>query len=122
MGYRSDVTIAFYARHNPAEQYPLLKLWFDENYPKHDFCEVEYRPEQGAIIVWYQAVKWYDGYPEVEATAAAIEKFVGTFNAHEDEGWAYESVRVGEETTDIEEHQSTYHDYKLGVSRTIHFD
>lgn len=120
MGYRSDVTIAFYARQDKQKNFPLLKLWFDENYPKLDFGEVEEGHDY--IVVRYEGVKWYEGYADVDNVGRAVDLFAATFNVNEKDDFAYETVRVGEELTDIEEHASAYTDYRLGVSRTIHFD
>lgn len=120
MGYRSDVTIAFYVREDKQKNFPLLKLWFDENYPKLDFGEVD---EGGdCIAVWYTSVKWYDGYEDVQRVGDAVTNFQEAFNTNENTAFAYETIRVGEETSDIEWDGSAYHDYRLGVDRTIRFD
>jgi hypothetical protein len=120
MGYRSDVAISFYTRNEREKNFPLLKLWFDENYPKLDFGEVEVGSDY--INVWYTDVKWYDGYHDVDAVGRAVDKFRETFNTDEDNAFAYETIRVGEETSDIESDASPYHDYRLGVNRTIRFE
>lgn len=120
MGYRSDVTISFYTRNEREKNFPLLKLWFDENYPKLDFGEVDVGSDY--INVWYTDVKWYDGYKDVDAVGRAVNLFAATFNTNEENAFAYETVRVGEETGDIEWDGSAYNDYRLGVHRSIRFE
>lgn len=131
MGYRSAVTLAFYTRHQEAVPFAALKLWFDENYPhKEATTEWEAKIETGGynempedwIMVRYEDVKWYDGYTHVVEVNKAIESFVSTFEANDTDNVAYEYVRIGEETEDIEEDRSDYCDYRLGVSREICFD
>lgn len=133
MGYRSTVTLAFYTRHQEVVPFAALKLWFDENYPhKEATTEWEARIETGDdwITVEYLDVKWYPGYTHVVEVNKAIESFVSTFEANDTDNVAYEYVRIGEETEDIEEDRSgycdyrlgVYCDYRLGVSREICFD
>lgn len=125
MGYRSNVTFVFYTRHQEAVPFAALKLWFDENYPhKEATTEWEARIETGGdwITVEYYDVKWYSGYTHVDAVGAALSNFVDTFEAEDKDNVAYETVRVGEETEDIEEQRTAYCDYRLGVRREIYFD
>lgn len=120
MGYRSDVKLVFYTSNDSTIPFSAVKFWFDENFPKHDFSDVEVG--QNYVLVSYEDVKWYGSYPEVEAVNQAIEKFVDTFNADEDSNAHYEMIRVGEELNDIERDASAYNHYLLDVSRTIHFN
>jgi hypothetical protein len=132
MGYRSDVKIALYVRRDPSgiargtahPMYGALKLWFDENWPKYDdYGEMLFYPEEGAILVSYMGTKWYDGYEEVRAVQAAMEKFQEDFLADDKEGvGSCEFVRVGEDDHDIEAERSDWNDYRLGVSREIVVD
>ena len=128
MGYRSDVTIIFYARgtSNDAGRNAILKLWFDENYPHYvatsEWCAT-IRQKDDAIIVDYDDVKWYEGYDHVQAVEAAIRKFDDTFRCGDEEGqYAHEFVRIGEEDADIETERSDYNDSLLYVSRSIRVD
>lgn len=120
MGYRSDIKLVFYTSNDSPTPFTAVKVWFDENFPKHDFCDVEVG--QNYVLISYEDVKWYDGYPEVQAVNAAIEKFCETFDANEDTGVHYEMIRVGEELQDIERGASDWCHYLLDVSRTIHFN
>lgn len=123
MGYRSDVVIAFY----PAEAgrvkrvpYSAIKLWFDENYPQDDWGEIEYHPEIETIVVKYEGTKWYEGYEDVQAVEAALDKYRASFACDEEEHLAnYEFVRIGEEYNDIEVERSAWHDFRLHVERSI---
>jgi len=128
MGYRSDVTIIFYARgtSNDAGRNAILKLWFDENYPvmvaKDEWCAI-IRHKDDAIIVDYEDVKWYDGYVHPREVDAALKKFTETFNCDEpDSGYAWEMMRIGEEDADIDSERSDYNDGLLYVSRQIRVD
>lgn len=120
MGYRSDVKLAFYTSNESQIPFAAIKLWFDENYPKHDFGEVDVG--QNYVLVSYEDVKWYQGYDEVEAVNKAIELFCETFDANEDTGAHYEIIRVGEELADIEHDHSGWCQFLMGVSRTIYFN
>jgi len=127
MGYRSEVTIVFYSRGAGAMPYPALKLWFDENYPvKEATTEWEAKletDEQTWIMLTYDHVKWYDGYTHVTAVQHALNRFSETFDEGPSETHAaYEFIRLGEETEDIQEHRSEWSDYRLGVRRDITFD
>ena len=120
MGYRSNVSVVFYTSNESEVPFAAVKLWFEENFPKHDFCDVEVG--QNYVLVSYEDVKWYQGYPEVEAVDTAIALFCETFDANEDTGAHYEMMRVGEDLQDIEREVSDYCHYLLDVSRTIHFN
>ena len=128
MGYRSDVSIIFYARgnSNDAGRNTILKLWFDENYPiavaKGEWCATIRHKDDG-IIVDYEGVKWYESYDHPKAVGDALHKFSETFNCEEDTtDYAWEMVRIGEDDTDIEVDRSDYNDGLLYVSRSIRVD
>lgn len=120
MGYRSDIKLVFYTSNDSTIPFSAVKFWFDENFPKNDFGDVEVG--QNYVLVSYEDVKWYSSYPEVEAVNQAIEQFCETFDANEDSNAHYEMIRVGEELNDIERDASAYNHYLLDVSRTIHFN
>jgi len=120
MGYRSDVSVVFYTSNESKIPFAAVKFWFEENFPKHDFCEVEMG--QNYVLVTYESVKWYEGYPEVNAVNDAIALFCETFDANEDTGVHYEMVRVGEDLNDIEHDHSGWCQWLLYVERKIHFN
>lgn len=123
MGYRSDVSIVFYTRKPDVVPFIALKVWFDENYPKMEALDewgaTLQRIDDTFLLIEYREVKWYEEYKHVQAVKEAISKFTETFNADVEGFVAYEFVRVGEETSDIEEESSTWSDYALHVKREI---
>ena len=128
MGYRSDVTIIFYARgnSNDAGENAILKLWFDENFPvmvaKGEW-QASVRQKEDAIVVDYEDVRWYPEYDHPKAVDAALAKFTETFNCDEDgTRYAWEMMRIGEEDADIDSERSDYNDGLLYVSRQIRID
>lgn len=126
MGYISDVCIILYAR--KPEHYPAIKLFADENFPGLEgeyplFTKTE-RPEKCMLEYKSHAVKWYDGYKEVQDTDAFLRKFEELFDPGYNEGaeieGAYEFIRIGEEMDDVEEQRSPTADYFLGVTREFY--
>ena len=120
MGYRSDVMAAFYTTPDKAA---AMKLYVDENFPEE--LAGNLRPINNGHYQGYmfedENVKWYDSYPEVQA----FNKFVSNFlelAEQEEIKWAYEFVRVGEDSDDIEENRSNYADYLVYPSRSIETD
>ena len=116
MGYRSEITAVFYAR--GADEWPLIKLFFAENFPKdwvENLEEVHHRDRSG-FVFRVSDYKWYDSYPEVQA----FEEFERRFQAMDkcDDGtWACEFARIGEDYTDIENRSSDHADYVLEIKR-----
>jgi hypothetical protein len=123
MGYRSDVHALFYTMQK--EDLPLLKLFMDENYPKdlHDLEEVSSNRIYGYEMK-YENVKWYSDYDDVKAFTAFRTKYLALLDAQEENGkeWAFEFVRIGEDTEDVECEQSTASMGVLSVSRSIECD
>ena len=124
MGYRSDVHALFYT--TIKEDLPLLKLFMDENFPKEvcgDLEEIgsnriygyEFKPED---------VKWYSGYEDVQAFDAFKTKYLALIDEQEENGkeWAFEFIRIGEDTEDVECENSMASVGVLSVSRRIECD
>lgn len=136
MGYRSDVKIVFYltkgtldhppTEDNPLVPFPILKLWFDENYPvmvaKDEWgVEIEYGDDY--ILLNYRDVKWYEGYVHPQDVEKAFANFSDIFRSDELSHRAqYEIVRLGENDDDIERECSSYADHRLFVTRDIVFE
>jgi hypothetical protein len=121
MGYRSEITAVFYAK--GADEWPLLKLFFAENFPK-DFAEnLEeiHHGDRSGFVFRVSDYKWYDSYPEVQAFNEFEEQFKGMEKCVEGT-WACEFVRIGEDYSDIETTSSNYADYVLSVVRQIEVD
>lgn len=124
MGYRSDVSVAFYSRNTEHLPFASLKFWFDETYHKQDALEWDADIETGDdfILITYTSVKWYPNYRHVKAVRTAIDKFDEAFDCVELDGvGSWEVVEVGEELDDCKEERSGYSDYRLGVRRDIVF-
>ena len=97
MGYRSDVTAVFYAENE--DDFPVIKLWVDEN-----IKDETYEQRGDYLLFEIHDVKWYDGYPEVQAFHQAMVDFADTFDGQEGRPKGrYEFVRLGEERGDIED-------------------
>ena len=126
MGYRSVVEAVFYTRDK--EQAPLLKLYVDENFPKNEELRECLTPIKANNAWGYHFmcddVKWYESYTFVQEYAHFAEKFQDFAESKEGVdakqlSWAYEFVRLGEESDDTEEHRSNNADYILSVRREI---
>jgi len=126
MGYRSVVEAVFYTRDK--EQAPLLKLYVDENFPKNGELRECLTPINAPKVWGYHFicddVKWYESYTFVQEFNEFAEKFVGFSESKEGAdakqlNWAYEFVRLGEDTGDIEEERSDNADFILSVSREV---
>jgi len=122
MGYRSDVHALFYT--TTKEEWPVLKLYMEENFPKYETLELKY--VEGKRLWGYEMVcehvKWYESYEDVQVFYAFKRKY-GALIDEQEEGkkWKFEFVRIGEELEDVEQEQ---HDssYVLSVSRCIEAD
>lgn len=116
MGYRSEVTMLFYA--NNEEDFPMLKLWIDENVRPAlkewlDVTPQEFsRGQSKGYAVHFSDVKWYDSYPEVQAIEAAWDKFKDTFGNDESASMGAERAQIGEDYSDVT-YDETYHGMNL---------
>lgn len=121
MGYRSEVTAVFYAR--GADEWPLLKLFVAENFPKDwlESLEEVHNGTTSGFVFRVSDYKWYDSYPEVQE----FEEFERKFTRMEkcvNGTWAFEFVRIGEDYNDIENRNSNHADYVLSVVRRAEID
>ena len=128
MGYRSVVEAVFYTRKQ--EEYPLLKLYVDENFPKfwRDEDIDHIKPIKASNAWGYQFIadniKWYESYPEIQEFNQFADKFIEFADSKENMpekqlSWAYEFVRIGEQSDDVEEHRSDNAEFILCVRREI---
>jgi hypothetical protein len=110
MGYRSDVTFAFYPR-------DTMKGWLERHWPQ-EWCDLE--ETEDMVLVTYRDVKWYDDAEYVQAAWAVVREFEAAFNTEE---WPprahWEMVRLGEDDDDIEHGGSMYREYRLDIRREI---
>lgn len=118
MGYRSEITAVFYA--HGADEWPLIKLFVAENFPKGwvDSLEEVHHRDKSGFVFQVSDCKWYDSYPEVKAFEKFEEAFVA-MDKCKDGTWAFEFARIGEDYTDIENRSSDHAGYVLNVSRRI---
>jgi hypothetical protein len=120
MGYRSEITAVFYT--NKKDEWPLLKLFVDENFPKDlaDCLRVECEETRGrwGFVFRVDDYKWYESYPEVQAFNEFEKRFTAMEKCQEGT-WAFEFARIGEDYTDIEDRSSDYADYVLNIARSI---
>jgi hypothetical protein len=119
MGYRSDVTFAFYAKPDKSEMLPAIRLWVEENWSREGDPFIE--PLTDIILVKYDDVKWLSGTPLVDNAWDAINLFEQAFDTEDFEThracWEY--ARVGEDITDLDTGGSAYHHYRLDIQRSI---
>jgi hypothetical protein len=125
MGYRSDVKAVFYVHDSAKEQWPALRLFVDENFPKDfkDNLEVICSSHYSGYVFSYEDVKWYDSWDDVKAFNAFVEQYTELI---EGEGavlpWMYEFIRVGEDYEDIETASAGNAEHVIRVVRTIESD
>lgn len=103
MGYRSDVSIRCEAK----AFHRLMSVCRENKF----FPEEIYKSENAnTYTVCWTWVKWYDGYPEVDAVMNALAEFDRLHNedAKEPDNLGYSFIRLGEETADIETQTNDY--------------
>ena len=123
MGYRSDVVFAMYALDE--KDYPALQVWFSQF--EQEIAELDiarhfkdYYMRENPIIFEATDIKWYDSYAEVKFMDALLNKFRDAFQTEATEDlYNYEFIRIGEDTTDIEEDCGNHGFNLIGVSRVI---
>ena len=118
MGYRSEVTILFYAEE---KDFPILKLWvqenlrpvLDEHWEGNGMREEEFeRGNYKGYAFEFSDVKWYESYPEVDAVEQAWEKFNGIFDKDNTTELYGEYARIGDDYGDVE-YKCSYHTQDL---------
>jgi hypothetical protein len=122
MGYRSTVMALIYPDADSAGEYSpryeQLKLLMATTFK-------DVMKEFGGCVLWHdddfvlkftlEEVKWYPGYPDVQA----FESMLSAFDEDID-GYCTEFVRIGEESDDIEERfNGESIQYYLAVQRSI---
>ena len=127
MGYRSDVTLIMYALDE--KDYPALQVWFSQF--EHEIAELgiagyfkdSYMPatmENKPIMFEVENIKWYDSFADVKFINDLLAKFRNAFQTEATEDlYNYEFIRIGEDTTDIEEDCGNHGFNLIGVSRSI---
>lgn len=114
MGYRSDVAIAMYKKdfevmcekakqHEDSFVYEFVMQGYEQ--------APQGKPEDEHVYLYWEWVKWYDGYTEVNF----IQNFLY------EEGVPYDFVRIGEDHDDTECILNSEH-YWLDVDRKVSFE
>ena len=127
MGYRSDVVFVMYAMDK--KDYPALQVWFSQF--EHEIAKLgiagnfkdSYMPattENKPIMFEVENIKWYDSFPEVKFINWLDTHFKNAFQTGDTQDlYNYEFIRIGEDTTDIEEDCGNHGFNLIGVSRSI---
>ena len=133
MGYRSCVASVIYTWEE--DEWPLLKLFVEENFPKGQLAECltpfENNGRRGPNRTTFRGykfmcddVKWYESYPDVACHDALIELAGEWVNDEDNKSEiAFVFVRIGESTDDVEERCGGDYDYDwVQVHRSIERD
>jgi len=136
MGYRSCVASVIYTWEE--NEWPLLKLFVEENFPKGQLAECltpfENNGRRGPNRTTFRGykfmcddVKWYESYPFVQGFNEFAQKLCCLIDGEgvgidRKENWAYEFIRVGEDMEDIEREGAGSYAYLIDVSREIQFN
>lgn len=117
MGYRSDVAAVFYVAKE--KDFPVIKLWLNENFPMEAFKESLRWFDRG-LVFNETGVKWYDDYEEVKAFNKVVGKFIDLF-CEDDSATkgAFEIMKVGEDYDDVESDCYGDYDNLLELKREI---
>ena len=121
MGYRSDVAALFYSK---KEDFPMLKLFFKENFPYDDFgqCIEEFEGDYAGFKFVCEDVKWYESFSDIKKFNEFVEKFNALAEGQQQLPWHYEFCRIGEELNDIDYQTGDRTEGFLRVSRVIDFE
>jgi hypothetical protein len=121
MGYRSEVKAVFYTEDK--EKWPVLKLYMEENFPKEWSLELIESSHYYGYVFSAGDIKWYESYPDVQAFDAFVDAYRNLIDSESSAlSWAYEFIRIGEDTKDIETDSEGNCSYLLTVSRQIETD
>ncbi len=119
MGYRSEVLIAFKAKH--IKRF-LEEVVFTKSKELFDnWCEIstefEDPDDENGILFHWDSIKWYDSYDSVNAVMAFIH------NLPDDEGQTdYYYIRIGEEPSDVElEGYWWDNPFEIGLNRSVNY-
>ena len=122
MGYRSEVVLAVSKDLMPhflgvfAESPDTRTMVFKD----HDYMNENYDGKETFIVSWSD-VKWYEGYPEVDAINDFIERCEGDeIEGFDDLYQHFRFMRLGEDTNDNVE-KGCLHDMDICFHRAISF-
>jgi len=122
MGYRSEVVIAISKDLMPhfltvfAKEPGCRPMVFKD----HDYMNEDYDGE-GTFIVSWSGIKWYEGYPEVDALNHFIDKCDGDDIEGLEDPWEhFRFLRLGENSDDMVE-KGYMHSNDICFHRSISF-
>jgi hypothetical protein len=124
MGYRSEVAIAIYGPEDAMVPMIAAQRLSTKSPLAVDSYAIERREytKDGKrwllLNAYFEWVKWYQSYPEVQAWDNLRNDIRDNCEAT---GIAWEFVRIGEETNDVETDYAGAVEFYLNVSRAIHF-
>jgi hypothetical protein len=129
MGYRSDVVAVVYGVHSPfgktdfftidkENKYPLLKTLMNTTFK--DTTEMwgrhfEWDDSNWVLVFRADDIKWYESDQDIKAFETFLREV-------ERCGFEFECMRIGENHTDIEKHESSRALGFLQVERKIRID
>ena len=102
MGYRSDIRIVIKKKDYPKFS-KYVEDYIAEKQAQYNLMEHIDVKEEGTqtIYIGWDYLKWYEGFPEVQAVHEALNKF-------RDEGLSFTFARIGEDYGDYEEDNNNY--------------
>ena len=111
MGYRSEVAIKC-----EEKAFEMLK----ETYKRVDLPPDKLYKDGEHFILYWDWIKWYDSYEDVGAIESVMDELdeLQDPNNHDDTGYGYRFMRLGEDDTDIETRQNSW-DIELWMVRKI---
>ena len=122
MGYRSEVVIAISKDLMPhfltvfAKEPGCRPMVFKD----HDYMNENYDGEETFIVSW-SGIKWYEGYPEIDALNHFLDKCEGDEIEGIEEPWEhFRFLRLGEDTEDMVE-KGYMHACDICFHRSISF-
>jgi hypothetical protein len=123
MGYRSEVAYSIHFKDKDIlnQFIALVMVKGGEEVKALKECEIECNVDSDVFKVNFiaQDVKWYETYTEVQAHTWLMKFAVERFPAD----CAYEFVRIGEDSSDIEEEQGGVDfNYSIYVRRSLDVD
>tara|TARA_R100000664_G_C2754714_1_gene142344 strand:+ start:2024 stop:2392 length:369 start_codon:yes stop_codon:yes gene_type:complete len=105
MGYRSDVVLAVSEELMPHFLGALAKTPEARAFVFKDHCTMEENYDgKKTFLVHWSSVKWYDSFPGVAAVQEFVDDcFDDKIDGFEDIYENYRFIRLGEDTSDMEE-------------------
>lgn len=111
MGYRSQVIVAF-----TDEEFKELLHSCDDGAAINILEGANIHHAKGWILLNYDWVKWYDGFPEVDA----VNKYINKLQDEDKE--TYEFHRMGENYEDYDHSGMSNSPFEISMNRSLDFN